>query len=126
MEFQIKTATKGSQQMIVQQKDTAAAYGSGLVEVFATPAMLAFMEMTALKSIEDQLPDDYTTVGSEVHLKHLRASPVGQNLICNSTMIEVSGRKIVFELQVWDEDVLVGLGTHTRYVVDKQKFMNKY
>jgi len=104
---------------------TATKFGSGLVDVFATPAMIAFMETTALHSISSFLTETLTSVGTEVNIKHLRASPVGRDLRCESKVIEVNGKKIVFEVAVFDEDVLVGHGTHTRYVVDKEKFMLK-
>ena len=123
MEFQLTTHTKGRERLIVSEKDTAMAYGSGLVPVFATPAMIALMEMTALKSIHDQLPEQYTTVGFAVDMKHLKASKTGAEVVCESELVEVSGRKLVFELQLWDDEILVGHGTHIRYIVDKSKFL---
>jgi predicted thioesterase len=123
MDIQIKVNTPGRERLIVSEKDTAMAYGSGLVPVFATPAMIALMEMTALKSIHDQLPEQYTTVGFAVDMKHLKASKTGAEIICESELVEVSGRKLVFELQVWDDEILVGHGTHIRYIVDKSKFL---
>jgi len=123
MDIRIIPGIKGQQEMTVGKKDTATAFGSGLVEVFATPAMIAFMEMTALKSIEHLLPQTATTVGSEVNIKHLRATPVGRKVQCESTLIEVVGRKLVFELVVMDDEIPIGHGTHVRYVVDKKKFL---
>ncbi len=125
MLIRIAPGVKGVQELEVQQKDTATAYGSGLVEVFATPAMIAFMEMTAMKSIENLLPKGATTVGTEVHVKHLRATPVGHIVRCESNVVEVVGKKIVFELLVFDDEILVGHGHHARYVVDKAKFMSQ-
>lgn len=123
MDIQIKPNTKGRQKLIVAEKDTAMAYGSGLVPVFATPAMIALMEMTALKSIHEQLSDALTTVGFAIDMKHLKASKVGAEIICESELVEVSGRKLIFELQVWDDEILVGHGKHIRYVVEKSKFL---
>ncbi len=116
---------KGMQELTVNVKDTAIQYGSGLVEVFATPAMVALMETTALRSIQDFLPENATSVGTEVGVKHLRASAIGHQLRCESTVIEVSGRKITFELTVWDDMILIGHGTHVRHIVDKEKFMSQ-
>lgn len=121
----IAPGLRGNQEMEVKSKDTATAYGSGLVEVFATPAMIAFMEMTAMKSIAQFLPKGTTTVGTEVNVKHLRATPVGHVVRCESTVLEVVGKKVVFELVVFDDEILVGHGQHARYIVDKEKFMTQ-
>lgn len=121
--IQIKVGLKGKQELTVSENDTAKKYGSGLVEVFATPAMVAFMELTALKSIESLLPESMTSVGTEVNMKHLRASAIGHFLRCESNIIEVKGRKITFELTVWDDVILVGHGTHVRHIVELEKFM---
>lgn len=115
--------TKGKQQLIVSQKDTAVAYGSGLVPVLATPAMIALMELTAHTSIQQQLPDQLTTVGFAVDMKHLKASKIGNTLVCESELIEITDRKLVFNLKVWDEGVLAGQGTHIRYIIEKSKFV---
>lgn len=126
MDVIIHVGIRGSQNEIVSQENTARKYGSGMVDVFATPAMIAFMEMTAMKSIADLLPDGSTTVGTEVNVKHLHATPIGKKLRCESIVKEVSGRKIVFEVSVWEDEMLVGHGSHTRYVVDMIKFMSKF
>ncbi|HOI31965.1 MAG: thioesterase family protein [Bacteroidales bacterium] len=115
--------TKGNQQLIVKEKDTALAYGSRLVPVLATPAMIALMELTALSSINHQLPDELTTVGFAVDMKHLKASKIGNTVVCESELVEVTGRKLVFKLQVWDEGILAGEGTHIRYIIEKSKFI---
>jgi predicted thioesterase len=120
---QINKGVKGEQEHIVTDEDTAARLGSGMVAVFATPAMVALMEKTALKSIESFLPDNATSVGTEVNMKHLRASAVGHTLRCESTITEVSGHKITFEITVWDDTILVGHGMHVRHIVDTKKFM---
>ncbi len=116
---------QGEQVRTVTEKDTASAYGSGHVDVFATPAMVALMEMTAHDSVQHLLPEGYTTVGTEVNIKHLRPSAVGHEVRCQSKVVEVSGQKILFELQVWDDSILVGHGSHTRAIVDLERFMQK-
>jgi predicted thioesterase len=122
---QISKGVKGEMEFTVTENDTAIKYGSGMVDVFATPAMIALMEITALKSIEPFLPVNVTSVGTEVNMKHLRASAIGRTLRCESTITEVNGRKITFELTVWDESILVGHGVHVRHIVDTEKFMTK-
>ena len=123
METTITKGIKGEHHLTVTDENTATRYGSGLVDVFATPAMIALMEQTSLQSIAWLLPHDKTSVGTEVCVKHLRATPVGHKLRCESRVTEVQGRKVIFEVSVWDDQILVGHGSHTRMVVDKEKFM---
>ncbi|HQO50070.1 MAG TPA: thioesterase family protein [Bacteroidales bacterium] len=123
METTITKGIKGEHHLMVTDENTATRYGSGLVDVFATPAMIALMEQTSLQSIAWLLPHDKTSVGTEVCVKHLRATPVGHKLRCESRVTEVQGRKVIFEVSVWDDQILVGHGSHTRMVVDKEKFM---
>lgn len=85
--------------------------------------MIALMEQTSLQSIAWLLPHDKTSVGTEVCVKHLRATPVGHKLRCESRVAEVQGRKVIFNVSVWDDQILVGHGSHTRMVVDKDKFI---
>ncbi len=122
-DLKFKPGIKGEQSLKVAFKDTASAYGSGLVEVFATPAMVALMELTARQSVEPFLPDGHTTVGMEVNIKHLRPSKIGNTVRCESKLVEIEGRKLLFEVQVWDGDALAGLGTHKRAVIDMQTFL---
>jgi predicted thioesterase len=106
----------------VSAKDTANAYGSGLVEVFATPAMIALMEETALKSVEPFLTENQTTVGFEVNVRHFRAVGVDEKVSCKSIIAKSDGRKLEFKVEVMHGDQLVGKGTHIRYIVDKSDF----
>ncbi|MDR0969699.1 MAG: thioesterase family protein [Lentimicrobiaceae bacterium] len=116
---------RGEQQTIVAQKDTAIAYNSGTLEVFATPAMIALMEKTAMLSIVDKLPDTSTTVGTAVNIEHLKATAVGKHVRCESEIIESEGRRLVFSVKVFENKTLIGSGTHERFIVDIQKFMLK-
>ncbi|GAB1419913.1 thioesterase family protein [Bacteroidales bacterium] len=125
MEKIINKGIKGEHQIVVGNTDTARAYGSGLVEVFATPAMIALMENTALQSIAWLLPDGMTSVGTEIYVNHLRATPVGHTVHCESRVVEVRGRSVVFEVTVSDEKGIIGQGKHTRFVIDTEKFMSK-
>jgi predicted thioesterase len=106
----------------VQEKDTATAFGSGDVEVFATPAMIALMEETALKSVQPFLAADQTTVGFEVDIRHFKAVRVGAEVISKSEVREVKGRKLLFEVEVLHQGESVGKGSHTRYIVERKDF----
>lgn len=107
---------------VVSAQDTATAFGSGVVEVFATPAMIALIEETALKSVEPFLDDDQTTVGFEVNIRHFKAARVGEIVISSSLLTEVKERKLVFEVEVLHKNETVGKGKHTRYIVNKDQF----
>lgn len=109
----------------VTQNDTADRYGSGLLEVFATPAMVAFMEQTCHSAIQAYLPSGYSSVGTELNIRHLKATPVGDTFKCTAKLQLSEGRKLVFSVSVIDSKGLVGEGTHTRFIIDLQKFMAK-
>ncbi|OPZ97029.1 MAG: Fluoroacetyl-CoA thioesterase [Bacteroidetes bacterium ADurb.Bin408] len=125
MKKQLTTGIRGELSIIVTEKDTAARYGSGLIEVFATPAMIGLMEATAQQSVMSHLPPGSITLGTEVNIKHLKATPIGKKVICYSELKVVDGRRLEFSVQAFDEEGEIGCGTHTRFIVDKEKFINK-
>lgn len=116
---------EGEKEIVVQTEDTAARYGSGLIEVFATPAMIGLMESTAQQSVQYLLDDGLITLGTEVNIRHLKATPVGMKVNCKSRLISIEGKKLLFEVSASDEAGLIGDGTHSRYIVDAEKFMAK-
>lgn len=105
--------------------DTAAKYGSGLVEVFATPALVGLIESTAQMSVQPYLPEGLITLGIEINVKHLKATPVGMHVFCESTLSAMDGNKLWFNIKAWDEKGDIGTATHLRYIVDAKKFMEK-
>ncbi|MDY0102212.1 MAG: thioesterase family protein [Lentimicrobium sp.] len=125
MEFSLNTGTKGLDEMAVTETDTAMHYGSGLIEVFATPAMIALMEKTAQLSIQAQLPDGFVTVGTEIHITHSKASPLGARITCQTELIEINGKKLLFKVSAYDETGKIGEGTHHRYIINAKVFMER-
>lgn len=115
----------GKTTLIVTEKDTAAAYKSGIVAVFATPAMIGLMENTAHVSVQPYLEEGYITVGTEVNIRHIKATPVGMEVTAESELLEVQGNKLKFKVSAHDEKGQIGLGTHTRYVVNAKTFLEK-
>lgn len=110
--------------LIVTEELTADKVGSGLLPVFSTPSLVAFMENTAMQLIE--LPEGKSSVGIEISVQHLKASPVGAQLTCTATVTQVDGRKYSFSLEAKDDSGdVIGRGTHDRVVIDVQRFMEK-
>jgi fluoroacetyl-CoA thioesterase len=124
MEFNLAPGIKGEKKISVTADKTATAYGSGTVDVFATPAMIALMEQTAMESVAPALPEAFVTVGTEVSVKHFKASLPGEVIVCHSELVQADGKKLVFEVEASDASGIIGKGTHTRYIVDKQKFID--
>lgn len=113
-----------TQTLTVGADQTAESFGSGLLPVFSTPSLVAFMENTAMKLIE--LPVGSSSVGTSIAVKHLKASRVGEMLTCVATLVESEGRRFAFELTVTDTSgAIVGEGVHERFVVDVDRFMAK-
>lgn len=121
----LETGKSFIQDLTVQPKDTAAVYGSGKLEVFATPAMVALMENTAVRCLEGDLEKDSDTVGIEINVKHLKASAVGAKVSCKATVTEIEGRRIRFAIEAWDEKGPIGYAVHDRFLIDPVKFMAK-
>ncbi len=116
---------KHTAEITVTEKDTALAHGSGSLEVFATPAMAALMENTAMNCAAPYLNEGETTVGTLLDIKHLSATPVGCTVSCECELAEIDGRRLVFKVRASDNKGLIGEGTHERFIVLAEKFMNK-
>ena len=121
----IEIGIKGHKEQIVIPEMSAARVGSGLVEVFATPMMVALIEQTCLESVLPQLEEGQGTVGTLVNVTHVSATPVGMRVWCESELVEVDRRRLVFNVKAYDECGLIGEGSHERFIIDNAKFMEK-
>lgn len=121
----IETGKTFIQSTTVELKDTAVAYGSGKLEVYATPAMIGFMENTAVKCLEGMLDADSDTVGIAINVKHTKATAVGKKIFCKAIITEVDGRRIHFDIEAWDEKENIGTAVHDRFIIHPEKFMSK-
>ena len=109
----------------VTEKDTARVFGSGELEVLATPKMIALMEEASYKCVSDGLDAGASTVGTYLDVKHLAATPVGMSVKVESELTEVDGRRLVFSVKAYDEAGLIGEGKHERFVIFAEKFVAK-
>ena len=114
---------KGRKEIVVTTEKTAKVVGSGLLDVFATPAMIALMEETASMSVAEALDEGATTVGTLVNVSHVSATPVGAPVWCETELSEIEGRKLTFSVKAYDNAGLIGEGTHERFIVFSEKFM---
>lgn len=121
----LDVGVKGSSTVIVDEGNTALAIGSGTLRVFATPAMIALVESTASRSVAPFLEEGSSTVGTHLDVAHTSATPVGMEVVCETELIEVDRRRLVFSVVVRDAAGEIGSGTHERFIVDNVKFMSK-
>ena len=121
----IETGIKGHREQIVTPEMSAARVGSGLVDVFATPMLVALVEQTCYESVLPHLDEGQGTVGTLVNVSHLSATPIGRRVWCDSELTDVDRRRLVFSVKAYDECGLIGEGTHERFVIDTAKFMDK-
>ena len=123
--MEIKVGMKGEVSTLVEREDTAAEVGSGTLLVYATPCMAALMEGAACEAIAAALGEDQTTVGTELNIQHLSATPVGLEVRAEAEVIAVEGKVVTFQLRAFDEAGEIGSGTHKRVLVNSQKFLDK-
>jgi len=121
----LKPGILGKQQALVSHSNSAAAMGSGLLEVFSTPSMIALMESAASSSVQKYLEPGKTTVGISINAKHLSATPLGMTVECESELVEVDGRRLVFKITAIDKAGVIGTATHERMIISSKPFMEK-
>jgi predicted thioesterase len=109
----------------VTEERTAQAMGSGSLPVYATPAMTCLMEKAATEAVEALVPEGWTTVGISLHVAHTAATPVGLTVRAEAEVTAVEGRKIIFTVRAYDDQGEIGVGSHERFAVAKEKFLAK-
>jgi len=122
---ELSQGVRGTQVEIVSEKNIASALGSGGLAVYATPCMITLMEYCAMESVKPFLPEGSSTVGTLINVKHLAATPIGMTVRCETELIEVDRRRLVFLCRAYDDAGLIGEGTQERFIVDNAKFMEK-
>ncbi len=125
MEYNLRIGMKAEKTEPVTNDNTAKKYGSGGVEVYATPAMVGLMEGTCLAAVDPHLPEGMATVGTDLNIKHLAATPVGMKVRATAELTEIAGKRLTFAVKAFDDRELIGEGTHERYIIDLNKFLQK-
>lgn len=121
----VETGIRGKQSVVVDATNTAKTMGSGTLDVFATPAMIALMEKTAWESVDWELDEGCATVGTRMEVTHDAPTPVGMRVTCETELVGIDGRKLSFEVRAYDEKGEIGKGIHERFIIDEAKFEAK-
>lgn len=125
MSKELKIGLTATSQVAVSQDNSARTMGSGTLDVLATPAMVALMENAAMSAVSDCLAEGTDTVGVEICAKHLRATPIGVTISATATLIAIEGRMLDFEIKASDDKGEIGTATHSRFIVDTERFIAK-
>lgn len=119
------TGKKGTAKTVVSEKNTAKMAGSGSLEVFATPMMIALMEQAACDCLADSLEQGQSSVGTQISVDHTAASPLGAEITAVAEITSIEGKKIAFSVTAHCGENQIGSGTHTRFIIDTERFMSK-
>jgi fluoroacetyl-CoA thioesterase len=110
---------------VVDESKVASHLGSGSLQVYATPAMVTFIEHTCRQLIESHLSEGQTSVGVAIHVKHLAPTPLGAAVSIQAEIVDMDGRFVTFTAQVRDESEIIGEAEHTRAVIDEERFLKR-
>lgn len=121
----LKEGITNTETVIVNKDNSAKTMGSGTLDVFATPAMVALMEKTAWRSLIPYLEDGQGTVGIHLDITHDAPTPLGMTVTCESKLVKIDGRRLVFEVTATDGRDVIGRGIHKRFLIWDEKFQNK-
>lgn len=121
----LETGIKGLQTVTVTEENSARTMGSGTLDVFATPAMIALMEKTAWTSVAPYLEEGQGTVGIKLEITHDAPTPLGMTVTCESELVEIDGRRLIFQVTATDGTDVIGKGRHERFLIDEEKFFKK-
>lgn len=121
----ITVGLKGERAFVVEEKHTAYHLGSGGVHVFSTPSMMSLMEGAAVNAIDPFLPEGQMSVGIEISAKHFAATPIGKRVRAEAEVIGVDKRRVMFTIKAWDEHELIGEATHTRFIIDLDRYTQR-
>ena len=125
MEGHLVPGIVGEAEMRVAEAETAAHLGSGLVPVFGTPMLVSLMENAATRALEGRLMPGQTSVGVRIELDHMAPTPVGMGVKARAKLSSVDGRRLVFEIEAFDDIEIIGRAVHERVLVSSEKFVSR-
>jgi fluoroacetyl-CoA thioesterase len=111
--------------LVVEEQHTAAHLGRGGGRVLATAVLVALMEAAARSLVDPNLEPGHLSVGTGLNIKHLAATPLGMRVTVRAELVSVAGRRLNFKVEAYDEREKVGEGTHTRAIVNLERFWDK-
>ncbi len=114
---------KGQARVVVAERHTARAVGSGMVEVFASPMMIALMEAAAVECVEARMPPGSITLGIHLDVHHVLPTPMGRTVVATAVLTAIDGRRLDFDVEAHDGATRIGHGRHTRIIVDQARFL---
>lgn len=119
----IRAGLSGKKSIHVTRELTIASLDNELPAVYGTPSMIMLMELTAAEALKPYLPPGHISVGVEVSVRHLAATPLGEKVTCTARVLETARNLIRFEVEARDEHQLIGVGAHTRAIIELERFM---
>jgi predicted thioesterase len=127
MDFEsvLKPGLTGEKTETVAEENTAESRGSGGLPVYATPSMVALMEGAAVNAVDKLLPEGWSTVGTELDVKHLAATPVGLEVRARAELLEIDRRRLCFRVEAFDGAGKIGEGRHDRFIIENVRFLKK-
>ncbi|OPX45683.1 fluoroacetyl-CoA thioesterase [Ruminiclostridium hungatei] len=123
--MEITEGLTGEASALVDSSNTARTMGSGDMEVFATPSMIALMEKAATNALKEYLASDSSSVGTVISVRHTAATPLGMTVTARAVLTGVDGKRLVFSVEAFDEKDKIGEGTHERFIVNRERFLTK-
>lgn len=121
----LKIGMTNKYEKTVSKDDTADKLGSGTLEVFSTPMMVAMMESAAKDTVQEFLPEGCSTVGTALNIKHMAATGLNKKVWAVAELVEIDRKRLVFKIDAFDQDKKIGEGTHERFIIENEKFMSK-
>ena len=125
IELNLKKGLKGVAQTIVNEENSAERFAKPMVPAFATPMLVSLMDLAAINSVKDHLPEGYISVATKISVTHLAATPLGMTVTTEATLIDIFQNRLTFEVIAFDEMEKIGEGTVERYIIDLEKFTKK-
>ncbi|MDR1986263.1 MAG: thioesterase family protein [Treponema sp.] len=127
MEFNdcVQPGMTGEKITLVTEQLSAHAWGSGGIPVYSTPGMVALMEGACVNAVDPALPEGFSTVGTELAVTHIAATPLGMQVRATGVLLEVQERKLRFQVEAFDQSGKIGEGTHSRCIIENERFLKK-